>query len=145
MTTRPAISLVTLGVADVERSAAFYERLGARGSGASVAGTIAFLELGTVALALFEMTAMLEDAGLPEGAGASPGAFALARNVVSREAVDRVMAEAEEAGATVVQPASAKDWGGYAGYFADPDGHRWEIAWNPHFPLGVDGKVTLPD
>ncbi|OSM07209.1 putative Glyoxalase/bleomycin resistance protein/dioxygenase [Magnetofaba australis IT-1] len=71
--------------------------------------------------------------------------MALARNELSKEAVDRVMAQAKAAGATIVRPAQDVFWGGYSGYFADPDGHLWEVAWNPFFPVNADGSLALPD
>jgi uncharacterized protein len=77
--------------------------------------------------------------------GSGFGGITLAHNVPSAEAVDRVLAEAVAAGATLLKPAERAEWGGYSGYFADPDGYPWEVAWNPYFPLGADGRVQLPE
>ena len=138
----PRLSLITLGVADVERSRAFYERLGWRASSASVAGEVAFFQLGGFALALYGRNALAADAG---GTPMAPGAgIALAHNVRERQQVDAVIAEFAEAGGRVFRPASEAEWGGYFGYVCDPDGHLWEIAWNPHFGIASDGGLQLP-
>ena len=137
----PRVSLVTLGVEDLARSRAFYERLGWRASVASQ-GDIVFFELGGLALALFARASLAADAGV-EAAGLGFRAITLAHNVRAAEDVDRLIALAETAGARIVRPAQAAFWGGRTGYFADPDGHLWEIAWNPHFPLGADGALRL--
>lgn len=135
---QPRISVLTLGVADLERSVRFYrDGLGLPTPG--IVGTefehgaVAFFDLQSGAkLALFGRGDLARDAGLP-GFGAGPGAFSLGHNVASQAEVDAVMGQAEQAGAVVVQPAQATFWGGYAGYFADPDGHLWEILYNPGF------------
>ena len=138
------LSIVTLGVADLDRSRAFYERLGWRRSGKAFDGVAFFRAGGGVVLALYPRHALAEDAGVPaEGTGF--GGITLAHNARSREEVDAVLAEAEAAGAGLLKPAQDVFWGGYSGYFADPDGHPWEVAWNPHFPLAEDGSLTLPD
>jgi predicted lactoylglutathione lyase len=140
------LSLVTLGVADVESAAVFYEALGWRRSSASVPRVVAFLAGGTVPLSLFRVDDMAEDAGLP--APSAPPRFraiACAANLASREGVDALMRRAASAGATVTRAARATEWGGYAGSFADPDGHLWEVAWNPGFPVDEDGRISLPD
>ena len=94
-------------------------------------------------LALYGKTALAQDAHLaPEWTGF--GGIALAYNVRQREEVDTVLAEAQAAGATLLTPAAETDWGGYAGYFADPDGYPWEVAWNPYWELRADGSVQLP-
>ncbi|MGB5093939.1 MAG: VOC family protein [Parvibaculum sp.] len=139
----PRISLVTLGVSDVAVSRRFYEALGFRASGASQA-TIAFFQMGGMALALFGHDALREDAGLAP-ANLRPGGVTLAQNVGSPELVDKFLVEAERAGATILKAGHKAFWGGYTGYFADPDGHPWEIAWNPHFALLEDGSIRLPD
>ncbi|MBI4184404.1 MAG: VOC family protein [Proteobacteria bacterium] len=138
----PRISLVTLGVADVARGRRFYERLGWRASKAST-DEVAFFQLGGMALALWGRAALAADARLADK-GAGPGGVALAHNVRARAEVDAVLAEAEAAGGRLLRPAEDTPWGGYAGYFADPDGHPWEVAWNPHFPLAPDGSLRLP-
>ncbi len=139
----PRINLVTLGVADVARSRAFYERLGWKASRASVAST-AFFKLGPLVLALFGREALAEDSGVENTAAGFSG-VALAQNCRSKENVDRALAAAEQAGGRIVQPARDVFWGGYSGYFADPDGHLWEVAWNPHFPLDDDDRLQLPE
>ena len=136
------VSLITLGVEDLARSRAFYERLGWRASPASQAD-IVFFQLGGLALALFAGAGLAEDAGV-DAAGHGFRAITLAHNVRAPEDVDRLVALAEAAGARVTRPAQAAPWGGRAGYFADPDGHLWEIAWNPQFPLQGDGALKLP-
>lgn len=139
----PRISLVTLGVADIGRSRRFYEALGWKASGTSVESTV-FFQLGGMALSLYGRAALAGDACLPpEGSGF--GGITLAQNVRSEEAVDQLLAEAERAGARVLKPAQRAFWGGYSGYFADPDGHPWEVAWNPGFALEADGRLRLPD
>jgi catechol 2,3-dioxygenase-like lactoylglutathione lyase family enzyme len=135
------LSLVTLGVADVARSRWFYEALGWRASTASQAD-VAFFQLGGIGLALFGRAALAKDAGLAEAAAV--GAVALAHNARTRAEVDTILERARAAGARILEPARDTSWGGYSGYFADPDGHPWEIAWNPHFPLRPDGSLTLP-
>ncbi len=138
------LSLITLGVDDVERSRAFYEALGWRASSASVAGEVVFFQLGGLALALYGREALSADAG-GTAAMAAGSAIALAHNVRERDEVDAVIAEFAAAGGTVLRPASEAEWGGRFGYVADPDGHVWEIAWNPHFGIASDGGLHLPD
>jgi catechol 2,3-dioxygenase-like lactoylglutathione lyase family enzyme len=136
------LSLVTLGVADVAASRAFYERLGWKASAAG-APAIAFFQCGGMVFSVYGRADLAKDAGLPaEGSGF--GGITLAQNVRSKEEVDAVLAEAEKAGGRILSPAEEKFWGGYSGYFADPDGHPWEVAWNPHFTLREDGSVVLP-
>lgn len=137
------LTLVTLGVADLGRSRDFYERLGWRRAARAAEG-VAFFRAGGVVLSLYPRGALAEDAGLPV-AGSGFGGITLAYNARSRAEVDAVLAEAQAAGARLLKPAQDVFWGGYAGFFADPDGHPWEVAWNPHFPLGEDGGLTLPD
>ena len=136
------VSLITLGVADVARSRRFYEALGWRASGASQAD-VTFFQLGGIALSLWGRAALAADANVADERGFS--GVALAHNARTLEAVDAMLAEARTAGARILKPAQPTPWGGYAGYFADPDGHLWEVAWNPHFALGADGSLRLPD
>ncbi|RKN49579.1 VOC family protein [Micromonospora endolithica] len=135
------ISLVTLGVADVSRARAFYEHLGWHGQ--EVEET-AFFQAGGLALVLWGRAKLAEDAGVADNGGGF-GGLALAQNVPSRAEVDAVLAAASAAGAAVTRPARETFYGGYAGCFSDPDGHVWEIAWNPGFPLAADGTLTVPD
>ena len=139
----PRLSLITLGVADVERSRAFYERLGWRASSASVTGEVAFFQLGGLALALFGRDAMAAEVGQAPAARAGSG-IALAHNVRERGDVESVMAEFADAGGRILRPAGEAEWGGRFGYVADPDGHIWEVAWNPHFGIASDGGLQLP-
>ena len=139
---RQNISFITLGVADLARSRAFYAALGWRESSGSQA-EVAFFDAGGVVFALFGRAALAEDAGMSAAGSGFPG-FALAHNVASEEAVDRLLAEAAALGATIVQPAGKVFWGGYRGYFADPDGHLWEVAYNPFWKIDQNGNVLLP-
>ncbi|GGM21159.1 hypothetical protein GCM10011608_02250 [Micromonospora sonchi] len=136
------ISLITLGVTDLARSRAFYERLGWRGQ--EVERTV-FFQAGGLAVVLWARESLAADAGVEDaGAGRFIG-ITLAHNVRERDEVNRMLTAAAEAGAQVTQPARETSYGGYAGYFADPDGHLWEVAWNPGLPLAADGTITVPD
>jgi predicted lactoylglutathione lyase len=139
----PRISLITLGVADVATSRAFYEKLGWKASGASQTD-VAFFQAGGMALGLWSRAALAKDAGI----AADPGGFGgivLAHNGRSKAEVDAVLAEAQRAGGKLLKAAAETDWGGYSGHFADLDGHPWEVAWNPGFPIQADGSLRLPD
>lgn len=138
----PRVSLITLGVGDLARARAFYTKLGF--SASSVGGAeVVFLQAGPVALCLFPRESLACDADVPaEGSGFR--GIAIAHNVREKDQVDSVIAEAVAAGATVPKPAHDANWGGRSGYFADPDGHLWEVAWNPHFPLSADGVLSIP-
>jgi len=136
---RAHISMVTLGVADLERSLAFYRdglgfaTQGVMGTEFEI-GAVAFFDLESgLKLALWPRTSLAADCGLAPGPP-SPTGFCLAHNVGSPAEVDAVMALAAGAGARVVKPAQRAFWGGYAGYFQDPDGHLWEVAFNPELP-----------
>jgi len=135
------LSLVTLGVADLERSRRFYEDgLGWRRGNAHA--EVVFFQLGGAILGLFSRKELAADARLP-GEGSGFGGMTLGYNARTRAEVDAVLAEAKAAGAKILKPAEDTFWGGYAGYFADPDGHLWEVAYNPYFKLGSDGRVEL--
>lgn len=142
---KPRLSLVTLGVDDLERALAFYrDGLGWRTDG--IVGTefehgaVAFFELDAgLRLALWTRASLAHDTGLEVGTR-SACEFSLAHNVSSRREVDAVMAQARAAGAAIVKAAGETFWGGYAGYFQDPDGHLWEVAWNPAMPVGDDSS-----
>ncbi|MFI2649615.1 VOC family protein [Micromonospora fulviviridis] len=136
------VSLITLGVADLARARAFYERLGWRGQ--EVEETV-FFQAGGLAVVLWGRSRLVDDAGLADPGGDGFGGLSLAQNVRSRAEVDEILGRAAEAGATVTRPARDTFYGGYAGCFTDPDGHVWEIAWNPGFPLAEDGSLTVPD
>jgi catechol 2,3-dioxygenase-like lactoylglutathione lyase family enzyme len=135
------LSLVTLGVADLDRSVRFYERglgwkRGNRDEG------VVFFQMPGMILALWSRASLAEDARVRDG-GDGFGGMALAYNARSREEADAVLAEAEAAGARLLKPAEETAWGGYSGYFADPDGHLWEVAHNPFWRIGADGSVSL--
>ncbi|SDP02985.1 hypothetical protein SAMN04515671_2727 [Nakamurella panacisegetis] len=136
------VSLITLGVTDLTRARSFYEAVGWRGQ--EVQETV-FLQLGGLGLVLWGRDKLAEDCGLPDDGRHGFGGFALAQNVRSAAEVDEVMAQARLAGATVTRPAATTFYGGYAGYFTDPDGHPWEIAYNPGFTINDDGTLVIPD
>jgi uncharacterized protein len=137
----PRVTVVTLGTDDLEASTRFYrDGLGLTTEGIIGReyehGAVAFFKLESgVVLALWPRADISWDSGLPQGPSSSTE-FTLANNVASREAVDATMAQAARAGATIVKPPADTFYGGYAGYFADPDGHLWEVAWNPTFEVG---------
>jgi predicted lactoylglutathione lyase len=137
------VSLITLGVADLSRSRAFYEALGWRGQ--EVQETV-FFQAGGLALVLWGRDKLAADSGVPDRpADGSFDGIALAHNLRSREEVNSLVDAAERAGATVTRPPAETSYGGYAACFADPDGHIWEIAHNPGFTLAEDGTLQLPD
>ncbi|MBI2322009.1 MAG: VOC family protein [Chloroflexi bacterium] len=140
----PRITVVTLGVRDLRRAVEFYH--GGLGWPLSSASTteVAFFRTSGVVLALYPRDLLAADANLPAG-GSGFGGVTLAHNVASKAEADAAMARASAAGATTLKPAQDVFWGGYAGYFADPDGHVWEVAWNPHWPLAADGSIVLPE
>ncbi len=135
------LSVITLGVADLPRSRGFYEQ-GLGWTVGSAAEQVVFFELNGLILSLYPREALAMDAGVAaEGRGFA--GIALAHNVRRRQEVDEVLAEAERAGGRIAKPAQATFWGGYSGYFADPDGHLWEVAHNPFWELDVAGNVSL--
>ena len=134
------VSLVTLGVADVQRARAFYEALGWRAAAAE-AEDVVFFQAGGMVLALWDRAALAADSGVVDTGGF--GGIGLAHNVGSPGEVDAVIEEARVAGATVTRVGDATFWGGYSGTFTDPDGHPWEIAHNPFWTLEADGSVRV--
>jgi uncharacterized protein len=136
------LTVLTLGVDDVARARAFYERLGWTAANPD-ADDIAFFHCGGIVVALWGRAQLAEDSCLPLSAGGSGGVCTPACNVGSPEEVDAVLAEAEQAGARIGRPGAATFWGGYSGVFIDPDGHAWEVAHNPHWTLAPDGSVKL--
>lgn len=127
------LSLVTLGVTDLPRARRFYqEGLGLPLQAAHSNDDVAFFSLHGVWLALYGRDALADDAQVPAAGGGFPG-FTLAHNLRSRDEVVALLAQAERAGARITKPAQDTAWGGFAGYFADPEGFLWEVAWNPHF------------
>jgi uncharacterized protein len=136
------VSLITLGVDDLARSQTFYEALGWHGQ--EVESTV-FFQAGGSAIVLWGRESLAADAGIEDSGVEGFGGVALAHNVRTPEEVDEVLATAAQAGAVITVPAHSTTYGGYAGYFADPDGHLWEIAHNPGFTLTDDGDLVLPD
>ena len=136
------ISLVTLGVTDLPRARAFYESLGWRGQ--EMEETV-FFQTGGMAVILWGVDKLADDAGIARSADDGFRGIALAQNVRSNAEVDEVIAAAEAAGGVVTRRPADTFYGGYAGYFTDPDGHAWEVAYNPGFPLAADGSITIPD
>lgn len=136
-----SVSLITLGVDDLERSERFYAALGwepvERNDG------VLFYQLAGQVFGLFGRAALAEDQGRP-GAALGTGAMTLGRNFGTEDEVDAAFALAVEAGATPLKTPEKVFWGGYSGYFSDPDGHVWELAVNPFWPLSEDGTLTLP-
>jgi hypothetical protein len=134
------LSLLTLGVADIQRSLSFYEALGWKR--ANRHAEVVFFQLRGMVLGLFSRDSLAADAKL-DTAGSGFGGITLAYNARSKEDVDAVLQEAERAGAKILKPAEDVFWGGYSGYFADPDGHPWEVAWNPEWELTEEGEVRM--
>jgi hypothetical protein len=133
------VSLVTLGVADIERARRFYEALG--WSGESPDGEVVFFQAGGMIVALWGRDRLADDSAVTDGGGW--GGVTLAYNAPSPEAVEAVLAEAAAAGATIGRAGAETFWGGYSGVFIDPDGHPWEVAHNPGWVLASDGSVHL--
>jgi uncharacterized protein len=140
----PQITLITLGVEDVARATAFYEKLGFVRSKKASEASVSFFRAGSVVLALCSREAQKQDANAGK-LWTGNGGIAVAQNVASEAEVDAMMAKAEIAGAKILKQAAKTFWGGYDGYFADADGNVWEIAFNPHWPLDNDGRINLPD
>ena len=134
------VSLITLGVSDLERARAFYETLGWT-THAAPDDDVVFFQAGGMIVALWSRAQLAEDTVVEDGGGW--GGITLAYNVRSPAEVDAVLAEAAEEGATIGRPGAETFWGGYSGVFIDPDGHAWEIAHNPHWTLRDDGSVSL--
>jgi uncharacterized protein len=144
MTVPAMISLVTLGVSDVAVSTEFYRALGFELSSASVPGEVSFFRTSGGLLGLFGEDDLAADAHTPPRTADGFRGVTLAINVASVDAVRAALAVAVAAGAALPKPGRATEWGGYNGYFADPDGHLWEVAHNPFWPLGPDGLPQLP-
>jgi hypothetical protein len=135
------VSLVTLGVSDLERSRRFYEALGWR-SNAEPGADVVFFQAGCMVVALWDRASLASDSGVIDDGGC--GGVTLAHNVRSPEEVEAVMEEARAAGAAIPRAGAETFWGGYSGVFVDPDGHPWEVAHNPRWKIGDDGSITLP-
>ena len=135
------LSLVTLGVADLERATGFYTALGWEAGNDWRAQGVAFFQAGGMAVALWGRDELAADSTVEDGGGW--GGVTLAYNVGSPAEVDAVIAEAEAAGATIGRRGAATFWGGYSGVFIDPDGHPWEVAHNPHWEIAPDGSIRI--
>jgi predicted lactoylglutathione lyase len=138
------LSLVTLGISDLDRSIAFYEALGFRRKAKSAEG-VGFFQAGASAFAVWPFIELAKDANAKVDDAPAFRGVALAWNCRSESEVDAVVDRARVAGGSVPKAPQKTVWGGYAGYFADPDGHLWEVAHNPGFPLTDDGRLMLPD
>jgi catechol 2,3-dioxygenase-like lactoylglutathione lyase family enzyme len=136
------VSLVTLGVSDLAQSRRFYEALGWT-TRAAPGDDVVFFQTGCLVVALWSREELARDSAVEDSGGW--GGITLAHNVRSPEEVDGVVDEARAAGATVTREPGPTFWGGYAGVFADPDGHPWEVAHNPRWHLAEDGSARLPD
>jgi uncharacterized protein len=136
------ISIVTLGVQDVERSCRFYETLGWIRRSSSIPGEIAWFRTSDSWLGIFGWNDLADDANLEGPTRGSFGGVTLAINVASSDEVDAALDEAVAAGGSLLKPGTEFPFG-YSGYFADPDGHAWEVCWNPGFRLGEDGRITI--
>ncbi|QCO55339.1 VOC family protein [Pseudorhodobacter turbinis] len=136
------VTLITLGVADLAASRAFYARLSWQEHGESQ-GTVVFFQLHGVVLGLFPLKELAKDQGRPDAA-LGVGATTLAQNFATEAEVDEAFNAALAAGGTALKAPEKVFWGGYSGYWADPDGHVWEVAMNPFWTLAADGSLTLP-
>jgi len=136
------ISLITLGVDDVPRARAFYEKLGWTAAN-STEDDVAFFQCPGMIFAVWDRAKLAEDSGLPLSDGGAGGVSTPAINFASDAEVDAALAEAEQAGARIARSGAPTFWGGYSGVFVDPDGHAWEIAHNPHWTIGPDGSTRL--
>ena len=137
-----AISFVTLGVTDLPRSRAFYAAMGLEAHPRSNEHVVCH-DLGGQVFALFPRAALAEDAGVPASDATGALAASLSMNVSEESEVDAILQRAVRAGGRITRPASSPPWGGVRGYFADPDGFAWEVAWNPSVTLDAEGRVRL--
>ncbi len=138
------LSMVTLGVADMARAVDFYTRVVGWKAAPSPPG-IAFFDLGGIVLSLYPHDDMAKDMKVTADAdrGVAYQGFALAHNARSKDEVDVIFSRLKDHGATIVKPPEQVFWGGYSGYFCDPDGHSWEVAYNPHWVILADGRVSM--
>ena len=143
MTIPARLGLVTLGVADLDRSAAFYRAIGWENASSSIDGVIQWFRTADTNLGLFPYQDLADDAQIASPKRGSFGGITLAINVERPEDVDAAIAAAVEAGGSVLKPGTDAVFG-RSGYFADPDGYPWEVAYNPEFPIGDDGRLTIP-
>jgi catechol 2,3-dioxygenase-like lactoylglutathione lyase family enzyme len=136
------INIVTLGVRDLDRAVGFYGALGWRRAAASNDEIVWFVTAGSV-LGLFPFQHLAADAAMAPERAAGFGGITLAINVPTEVEVQPALDAAAAAGGSILKPATRADWGGLSGYFADPDGYPWEVAWNPFFPLDDAGLLTM--
>ncbi len=136
----PRISIVTIAVENLDRAAEFYEVMGLKRH--RITDGVAFFQMGGAILGLFPRSSAEEDSGIRFGDG--PSRVYLAYNTRSDDEVNQVLDEAERAGGKIVKPAQRAFWGGWYGYFSDPEGNLWEVAHNPDFPLDAEGNIFLP-
>jgi catechol 2,3-dioxygenase-like lactoylglutathione lyase family enzyme len=138
------VSMITLGVADLGRAKAFYEEV-VGWKAAPGPPEIAFFDLGGLVFSLYPLVDLAKDrnATLDDSSGLGFQGYALAHNARSKEEVDSIFAELKDKGATIVKQPEEVFWGGYSGYFSDPDGHCWEVAYNPYWTIGEDGRVSM--
>jgi predicted lactoylglutathione lyase len=139
----PRVSIITLGVEDLGRAVRFYEAMGLERNSKFSDG-VAFFQLGGVILGLWPRDMLAGDAGVDERGSGFSG-VALAYNTRSDEEVGQILARAEKAGGRIVKSPQRAFWGGWYGYFADSEGHIWEVAHNPDFPIAEDGTISLPE
>ncbi|WP_322409258.1 VOC family protein [Microbacterium invictum] len=135
------ISLITLGVADLDRALGFYRALGWSPHAQSIDGVVAFFPLDGFVFALWGRAELAEDSGVDDAGGW--GGVTLAHNLASPDEVDALLSAAAGAGARISRPAGPTPWGGYSGVFVDPDGHPWEVAHNPGWRLNAEGRVSI--
>ena len=140
----PRVTLITLGVADLARAVAFYRDVVGWEPASVVDDDVAFFDLDGFILALWLDRSLAADIGVENGDRGAFEAVALAYNARSRDEVDEIFASLGVRGAQIVKRPLETDWGGYSGYFADPDGHHWEVAWNPFWPIRDDGRIAFP-
>ena len=138
------LTLVTIGVSDLKRSIAFYEALGFARKARGAEG-VGFFQAGACTIAVWPSAELAKDARVAETPPPAFRGIALAWNCRSEADVDAAIEKARYAGGGVPKLPQKTSWGGYAGYFSDPDGHLWEVAYNPHFPLSDDDRLQLPD
>lgn len=136
------VTLITLGVSDLERSKAFYAKLGWTVT-SEVPGQVVFYQINGMAFGFFSLDGLAKEQNRSVDT-LGTGAMTLAQNHNSTDEVDVAYEQAITAGATPLAAPSKMAWGGYSSYFADPDGHVWEVAYNPYWPLNPDGSLTLP-
>ena len=138
------LSMITLGVAELKRAKAFYEDV-VGWTAAPGSPEIAFFDLGGIVFSLYPHEDLAKDmnAAADDSGGSASRGFALAHNARSKEEVDAIFSRLRERGATIVKEPEEVFWGGYSGYFSDPDGHSWEVAYNPHWTIGKDGSVSM--